>query len=305
MYNHYYLYGKDHVLQTVAVTTLPETSLQDNSYWVILIHGGAWRDPTQTSIGYLTHAASILTSSPAYTSSTLPRIAAFASIEYRLSPHPAHPQDRHTTDPREYRAAKHPDHLADVQDALAFLQRKYGFGERYILVGHSCGATMAFQSVMGCLRSGGDNEEELDEERKVSPFAPTAILGMAGIYDLRLLRDTFRDVSAYQEIVEGAFGKDEAVWDAVSPAAVQGPSGVAGWKAGRLAVLAYSPEDGLVDPTQREAMRQALAPWEKGHSHVKSRRVELLSLTGSHDESWEKGQDLARAIAFTIDKLDD
>ena len=28
-------YGKDHVLQTVAVTTLPETSLHDNSYWVM------------------------------------------------------------------------------------------------------------------------------------------------------------------------------------------------------------------------------------------------------------------------------
>ena len=28
-------YGKDHILQTVAVTTLPESSHQDNSYWVM------------------------------------------------------------------------------------------------------------------------------------------------------------------------------------------------------------------------------------------------------------------------------
>lgn len=269
-----------------------------------LIHGGAWRDPTQTSIGFLTRAASILTSSPAYASSALPRIAGFASIEYRLGPHPDHPQDRHATDPREFRAAKHPDHLVDVQGALAFLQKKYGFGDRYILVGHSCGATLAFQSVMGCLRRGGDEGIEKEEKEGEMPFPPTAILGTAGIYDLRLLCDTFRDVSAYREIIEGAFGKDETVWDAVSPAAVQGPSGVAGWK-GRLAVLAYSAEDGLVDPTQQEAMRQALAAWEKGDSHTPRRRVELLSLTGHHDESWEKGDDLARAIAFTIEKLDE
>lgn len=137
------------------------------------------------------------------------------------------------------------------------------------------------------------------------PPSPAAILGMAGIYDLKLLRDTFRDVSAYQEIIEGAFGKDEAVWDAVSPAAVQGPSGVEGWSAGRLAVLAYSAEDGLVDPTQWEAMRQALAVWEKGQSQNKSRQVELLSITGQHDDAWEKGEELARAIAFTIEKLAD
>lgn len=28
-------YGKEHVLQTVAVTTFPESALQDNSYWVM------------------------------------------------------------------------------------------------------------------------------------------------------------------------------------------------------------------------------------------------------------------------------
>lgn len=297
MYNHYYLYGKDHILQTVAVTTLPESSHQDNSYWVILIHGGAWRDPSQTSIGYLTRAASILTTSPSYTITTLPRIAGLASIEYRLSPHPAHPQDPQTTDPRALRAAKHPDHLNDVQAALCFLQRKFGFGERYILVGHSCGATLAFQSVMAGL------QERAEDEEKVVP-SPMAILGVAGIYDLKLLRDTFFDVPVYQEIVKGAFGKDENLWDEVSPAVVRGPSGVAGWETGRLAVLAYSTEDELVDPSQWKAMRQALTGWETDHSEETSRRVEMLSLTGQHDEAWENGEELARAIAFTIEKLD-
>ncbi|KAI9041569.1 arylformamidase [Aspergillus affinis] len=290
-------YGQGHVLQTVAVTTLPESS-QDNSYWVILIHGGAWRDPSQTSIGYLTGAASILISSPAYTSTTLPRIAGFASIEYRLSPHPEYPQDPQTTDPRALRAAKHPDHLHDVQDALRFLQHKYGFGERYLLVGHSCGATLAFQSVMAGLRDRAEDKE------KVVP-APTAILGVAGLYDLRLIRDTFSDVPAYQEIVEGAFSKDEKLWDEASPAVVRGPNGVEGWEAGRLVVLAYSVEDGLVDPMQWKAMEHALAGWEKDHSKEKGRRVEMLPLTGHHDEAWENGEELARAIAFTIEKLGD
>ncbi|KAA8652140.1 hypothetical protein EYZ11_000500 [Aspergillus tanneri] len=289
-------YGQDHVLQSVTITTLPQT--RDTGYWVILIHGGAWRDPNQTATRYLSGAASILTTSPIYTSTTLPRIAAFASIDYRLSPHPNHPQDRSTTNPREFREAKHPDHIHDVQRALAFLQQKYGFGERYILVGHSCGATLAFQSVMGLFRS--------TDSGGLSSPSPTAILGMAGIYDIRLLRDTYQGISIYQQFLEEAFGSDESVWDAVSPALVEGPSGVeGGWNAGRLAVLAHSSEDRLVDLKQRDVMRQALASWEKGHPRKDSTRVEILSIKGDHNDSWEKGDELARAIAFTLGKLDD
>ncbi|PKX94372.1 arylformamidase [Aspergillus novofumigatus IBT 16806] len=279
-----------HKLQTVTISTVSDNL--DAGYWVILIHGGAWRDPTQTAVSYLTPAESILTTPPAYTSTTLPHIAAFASIEYRLSAHPSYPQNPDHTDPTEHRNAKHPDHIRDVQAALDLLQRKYGFGTKYILVGHSAGATLAFQSVMGAFRDSA--------AAVVSP--PAAILGMAGIYDLRLLRDTHRHISAYQEFIEGAFGSDEAVWGAASPASVNGSEGVeGGWTSGRLAVLAHSAEDGLVDAAQQQAMQAALSRWEDSTPQGSGqRRVEMLSLKGDHDDAWIKGDELARAIAHTL-----
>ncbi|KAE8394355.1 Alpha/Beta hydrolase protein [Aspergillus alliaceus] len=282
-------YGEDHDLQTVTVTTLSETS--HKGYWIILIHGGAWRDPDITSLNFANPAESLLASSPTY-AHTQRHIAAFASISYRLSPTPNNPQNPLSTNPREYRGSKHPDHINDVQSALAFLQREYGFGEQYILVGHSCGGTLAFQSVMGRFSAGVSH-------------GPVAVLSLSGIYDLKLLRDTFKGISVYQDIGEGAFGADEAIWDAVSPAVVLGKDGVeGGWGSGRLAVLAYSSEDSLVDAKQWEVMRTALLDrWVKEQSPAQKRSVEMLSLKGQHDECWETGEELARAIAFTVEKL--
>ncbi|KAL4893894.1 Alpha/Beta hydrolase protein [Aspergillus ambiguus] len=280
-------YGTDSSLQTVTVTTFAQPS--NTGYWLVLIHGGAWRDPTQTSTNYLAPISNLL--SPKIRNNTAPLpIAGIASISYRLSEHPDHPQDPKSTLIHDLRTAKHPDHIKDVQAALAFLQARYGFGDRYVLVGHSCGAILAFQSVMGRFRSAND----------VS--VPRAILGMAGIYNIRLIRDMHPGVAAYQEIIEGAFGADENGWDAASPAVVDGEEGVeGGWGvSGRLAVLAHSSEDGLVDLEQRDAMRTALRRWE---AVSPGRAVELLDLTGQHDEAWEKGDELARGIIFVLEKL--
>lgn len=212
-----------------------------------------------------------------------------------MSAHPSYPQSPDHTDPTEYRNAKHPDHIRDVQAALALLQHKYGFGDKYILVGHSAGATLSFQSVMGAFRDSA--------AAVVSP--PAAILGMAGIYDLRLLRDTHRRISAYQEFIEGAFSSDETEWDAASPAFVKGSEGVeGGWTSGRLAVLAHSPEDGLVDVAQQQAMQAALSHWANSTPQGSwQRRVEMLSVKGDHDDAWMKGDELARAIAHTLAEL--
>lgn len=261
------------------------------------IHGGAWRDPTVTSASF-NATESILREKG------LP-IAGFASISYRLSAHPNHPQDPTNTDPKDFQDAKHPDHIADVEAALAFLQNTYGFGTRYILVGHSCGATLAFQSVMGALS--GHREQGL----ATLTAQPTAIVGVAGIYDLRRLRDTHVDISAYQDFIEGAFGADEMLWDGVSPAQVAGPRGVeGGWNSGTLAVLAYSKDDGLVDGSQVEVMKEALRNWEKTEAQVpvqevshRDRRLRILSISGAHDEAWENGEQLARAVTFAFEQL--
>ncbi|PWY67340.1 alpha/beta-hydrolase [Aspergillus eucalypticola CBS 122712] len=260
-------YGTDHSLQTVTVATLNNDN--NEGYWVILIHGGAWRDPTQTATNYLTPALSTLTTNPSYTNNTT-HLKGIASISYH--------------------------HISDVQSALSFLQGKYNIGRNYILVGHSCGATLAFQSMMGRFR------DLLKGEVMLPP--PVGIVGMAGIYDLRLLRDTHRSVSAYQEFSEGAFGADEAVWDEVSPALGRGEEGVCGGWSGigdgdrLVAVLAYSGGDSLVDPGQREVMRKALEEeWVGGGGRG------MLDIEGDHNDAWEKGEDLARAIAFAIEKV--
>ncbi|KAL4914177.1 hypothetical protein BDW62DRAFT_220271 [Aspergillus aurantiobrunneus] len=286
-------YG-DHDLQTVTVArSYPAvTTENDPGYWVILIHGGAWRDPTQTSTSYLTPALSILSSA-----SPQPAIAGLASISYRLSAHPSHLQDPTSVPARSLRTAKHPDHISDVRAALSFLAAKYKFGNRYILMGHSCGATLAFQAVMGCLSA-------VQRYECGGYESPVAILGMAGIYDLRLLRDSHRDVSAYQEFIEGAFGGEEGVWDAASPGVVGGGEGVEGWKEGRVVVLAHSGGDTLCDVAQSDGMKRFLSEWEKAVSGSRGgREVHFLSIQGEHDEAWEKGGELARGILFTLSKL--
>ncbi|EKV21449.1 hypothetical protein PDIP_06580 [Penicillium digitatum Pd1] len=266
------------------------------------IHGGAWRDPAVTSTSF-NATESLLREK------NLP-IAGFASISYRLSAHPNYPQDPLNTDPKDFQDAKHPDHITDVEAALVLLQNTYGFGSRYILVGHSCGATLAFQAVMGAVS--GHREQALASPQSLTLTAqPTAIVGVAGIYDLRQLRDTYADVSAYQEFTEGAFGANETLWDEVSPAQVIGSRGVeGGWKSGRLAILAHSQDDGLVDASQVEVMKEALKNWEKKGAHVSmqessncDRRLRFLPINGVHNEAWEKGEQMARAVTFAFEQL--
>jgi hypothetical protein len=140
---------------------------------------------------------------------------------------------------------------------------------------------------------------------------PTAIVGVAGIYDLRRLRDTHADISAYQEFIEGAFGADEMLWDGVSPAQMAGSRGVeCGWKSGRLAVLAYSQDDELVDASQTEVMKEALGNWEKTEAQIPKqelshgdRRVRVLTISGAHDEAWENGEQLAHTVTYAFEQL--
>ncbi|OOQ85307.1 hypothetical protein PEBR_26574 [Penicillium brasilianum] len=310
-------YGRHSSLQKVIATPLDQYK---DGYWVIYIHGGAWHDPEITAES-IEPTQSILQAAP-----DLP-ITGFASIEYRLSPHPKHPQDKATTPPEEYRDAKHPDHIRDVEAALAFLQNTYGFGQRYILVGHSCGATLAFQAVMGAVAGhreqlfNGSAHECVVETEPVSSSPeplpprlsaqPTAIVGVAGIYDLRQIVEKHRDIPEYREFVEDAFGTDELLWDAVSPAQMAGSRGVeGGWKTGRLVVLAHSKDDELVDEGQLETMREALRAWEGRKAQVSKeeltsndRRVQLLPLNGKHDEAWVTGEELARAVKFAFEEL--
>ncbi|KAL8970694.1 MAG: hypothetical protein Q9197_003677, partial [Variospora fuerteventurae] len=150
-------------------------------YTIIYIHGGAFRDPAITShsiIPSLPHL--FFPSSSSAQQNPRTRIAAIASINYRLSPYyPAsrhHPTDHPSRaddddDDDESRDAKWPDHVHDVRAGIEWLLRsdagrerakkKYPAplneeeeeeeekGERIILVGHSVGATIAFAIALG------------------------------------------------------------------------------------------------------------------------------------------------------------
>ncbi|KAL3419500.1 hypothetical protein PVAG01_09722 [Phlyctema vagabunda] len=279
-------YDSVHELQRLTVWTRAgdqsaAASQKSKRIWVIYIHGGAWRDPTQSDASFIP-ALTQLTTSSTYTSLVNNDVQAFASIDYRLSAHPNHPQDITTTPSSRYRDAKHPDHVLDVQSAIRFLQETYRFAENYILAGHSCGATLALQCVMPT------SIPELPRDFT----GPVGIAGLAGIYDLRVLRDT-NSHPEYARFIRGAFGDDETLWDTVSPARYKDFQDT--WPEGRVVILASSRNDELVDDPQIDSMGEM-----GSRVQVVKMKNELL---GTHDEIWSRGIDLARVIAEMVEKV--
>jgi kynurenine formamidase len=223
----------------------PLFSCTSNSY----IHGGAWwsRTITASSFSLTVHG---FFSSP----STLSNIAGFASLNYRLS----------TPTPQE--KFQHPAHLNDVIAGLGYLQKIYKLGEKYILVGHSGGATLAFQ---------------IPNSLEITP--PAGALGVEGIYDLGRLRDDYREVPMYQHFIESAFGKDEKDWKLASPTTQVSETGFV-WLKAKAVALAQSDEDELVNVAQRDLMWKVI---EK--SDMEGRKDEKIELLGNHDEIWNEG----------------
>lgn len=192
----------------------------------------------------------------------------YASISYRLSPHPDFDQDSSTPAYR-LRNAKNPDHIDDVLLAIQFLHNNFKISDNYILVGHSCGSTLALQTI-------------LNRPPDCTVPRPQAIIGIAGIYDLRGLRDRNNHPS-YQNFISGAFGEDESVWDSVSPAKSNLLEHL--WPEGKLIILVSSSGDKLVEAEQIEVMEQAL-------SICKNLRVEIWKnlLVCDHDEIWQSDE---------------
>lgn len=122
----------------------------------------------------------------------------------------------------------------------------------YILVGHSAGATLAFQ-VLSALQKSSDD-------------LPKAVYGVEGIYDLRALIAEYPD---YVEFVEGAFGADETAWPA--------PLDIDGYRG--LVVLAQSDEDELLTWRQTEEMKERCEL-----SLGVGGGIRVVKLVGMHDE---------------------
>ncbi|KAF5543112.1 hypothetical protein FMEXI_7187 [Fusarium mexicanum] len=250
-------------------------------YWVIFVHGGAWRDSDITATNFAAKAVVDL-----FESGVSEAIEGIASINYRLSP-------RTLSQPMPSRGplgheqqVMHPDHLNDVISGIQYLQRKFRFGDRYILTGHSCGATLAYQTL---IRQSMDKPE--------IHVAPQAIIGVAGLYDLPLLRDMDPTPPMCQQFLLAAFGTDETLWRDVSPARYSDFETL--WPSGKLAVMAYCEEDEYVSSVQLDTMYQALRLWGK----KKGRIVKTLNLKGGHDEVWRTGSGLASSVEKSINYI--
>ncbi len=279
-------YSDETYLNTVEVCLPRQPSGADSDrFWIIYVHGGAWRDPEINAASFK-HTKQILLSSK-----VAEKIAGYASINYRLSPYPSHPTDpSNPADPA--RNAVHPDHINDVLTAILYLQEKYKFEDRYILVGHSCGATLAMQ--VGMKRYWG-SQYESTYALELNVVPPVAIVGLEGIYDIPALVKNHEHIPVYRDFVQNAFGP--AGWDAASPS---NGDFIESWSEGQLMVLAHSPEDSLVEAEQPEMMKDALT--RQGWANGTTRTVQTLELHGEHDEIWKSGE-AAKAIELALQSL--
>ncbi|KAI1036571.1 hypothetical protein LB503_002954 [Fusarium chuoi] len=263
-------YGR-HNRQKLGVWRFADRPAQKNGYWVVFIHGGAWRDPRNNENDFTESIKRIVISGAV----AILDIAGFVSIDYRLSPHPDFPQESATV--------KHPDHLEDIWSALNYLQGKYELSNNYILVGHSAGATLAFQLLMS-----GD----ILASHPKGPL-PIAIVGVSGIFDLVGLNA--RHNGGYAGFIGAAFGDDKSAWEKASPVRF-GSNFRDNWADGKLTMLAWSAEDTLIDEPEIDTMASLLT--EQGLE------VEVNKhLRGEHDFVWQDGSQIARLVITTLHHL--
>jgi kynurenine formamidase len=232
---------------------------------------------------------------------TVSRIAGFVSLDYRLSPHPAFPQDPETVPGSKLRNARHPDHIRDIWTALSFLQKRYAIGRPqmpYVIYGHSAGATLGLQVIMGEEAQRTSKDDRVEGLQPSNVKLPVAVVGFEGVYDLRGLNERMGD--AYAELWNGAFGENRDEWDRVSPAKFAGSFRNA-WhrreNPGGLVILAASPEDELVDMQELNEMERKL---QADRQPV----VAFRDLKGRHDEIVDDGTYVARVLRQTVEQLD-
>ena len=242
------------------------------------MHGGAWRDPAQSSECFLPTLNRLLIThigSPPH-SKFIDHIAGIASINYRLSPYTSHPTDPSLPTDRS-RNAKHPDHINDVRLALNWLRTNYAVGGPpppdasygtvktdsptvgtlksagyydWIGIGHSCGATLLLQYVSHV----GLGIEIPSLEYTPRFLGPKALILLEGIYSIRGLLDNHsppkwagppKFTQIYADFLSAAFGPLSKDWDCASPNLLDYTEEA--WPQGKLIVLCHSDDDELVE----------------------------------------------------------
>lgn len=197
------------------------------------------------------------------------------------------------------RDAIHPDHINDILSALRDLQKWYGFGERYLLCGYGCGATLALQVAMGrrWMPSGPMEEFLSKEEKKEDAIPPMAILGIDGLYDIPLLELT--NEALHHSFIQVAFGENPAESESASPACWT--KYAESWKGGRYLMLAHSRQNKLLDWSQVEAMetcwKEKQEGWDDGKPGIE---LEVSELHGDHAQAGRKELGMAGSIQEAV-----
>ncbi|KAF4451676.1 putative kynurenine formamidase [Fusarium austroafricanum] len=258
--------------------------------WVVYIHGGAWRDPLVDSSSFESTALKLLGDKDS-------KIAGIASINYPLSNHPNHPT--HPAPPRDSsepvdiaRTAKHPDHIIAVLSAIAYLQDDIGVAHDYVLSGHSCGATLTFQTVMNPDRwAEAAGSASIPKVKKPKIIAP-----LNGLYDLAAFINNppeshNQHQSLYFDFTTNAFGDNETVWKDVCPTIVSNWSEE--WPEGKAVVIAQSKDDGLVPYTQTEIMKENLR---------KNSNIEVIEMpaSGDHNDLWKQADEIVEIMKRAV-----
>lgn len=132
----------------------------DCKHTLVLIHGGAWRDPNNTYNDFERMATYLSSQKREYDYRII-------GINYRLSP-----------------KVKYPDHLRDVLDALEQDQKLSG-STKYSIVGHSVGATLALQILYA------DEFVRRGFIEKSLNFDLVGVVFLDGIYDLEDLVEEY------------------------------------------------------------------------------------------------------------------
>lgn len=168
------------------------------------------------------------------------------------------------------RNVHYPAHLQDVEQALLYLDNQYQISGRYLLAGHSAGATLAF---------------ELHNTPTYKVPAPAGLLGIAGIYHFEEFLKAHSTSPVYQQFMENAF-PDRASWEKAAPCTNQEPA--AAWEDARAVIIAHSDQDELIEKEQALLMLERV----RLSTHGKE-RVHFLEASGLHDEIWQSGHILA------------
>ncbi|EGX91449.1 hypothetical protein CCM_05607 [Cordyceps militaris CM01] len=277
----YLRYGK-HNLHRIGVWEQRRPANPNAVYWLIFIHGGAWRDPRNKPTDFAPSIRHLMTAG------NLPEtVRGFMSIDYRLSPYQEEfPQCVDETPSSEQRIAQHPDHVHDVRSAMDFLSQRFDLGNKYIMIGHSAGAMLAFQLLM--------SSAQWQLPSSVPLPKPAAIIGVSGIYDLVNLNRRYD--GNYASFISNAFGEDEDVWARASPAQYCNSFEQPLLSRGTPLWLAISPTDGLLDLAETEAMAEKL--------RVDGFQPTVVNdLHGEHDFVWQDGAQVAGLVRRVLDEL--